>query len=100
VDYPKPKQPAQVLRGLMRGEPLETSIASVMPGGTAAAPSPQSVAAALGSILAAIGAADSGAVAAATMAASGGTSATACGLPEAATNGQAGPQMVCNITVR
>jgi hypothetical protein len=99
VDYPKPKQPVQVLRGLMRGEPLE---ASVIPSGAAAAPSPQSVAAALAGILAGIGGmpGDSGVVAAAAMAASGGASATGCGLQEAAASGQAGPQMVCNITVR
>lgn len=96
VDYPKPKQPVQVLRGLMRGEPLEASVSSALPSGTAAAPSPQSVAAALASILAG----DSNAVAAAAMAASSGISGAACGLQEAATNGQAGPQMVCNITVR
>jgi hypothetical protein len=99
VDYPKPKQAGQVLRGLMRGEPLE---ASVMPSGAAAAPSPQSVAAALAGIFAGSGgvSGDSGAIAAAAMVASGGASATACGLQEAATSGQAGPQMVCNITVR
>lgn len=102
MDYPKPKQPVQVLRGLMRGEPLEASIASVMPSGAAAAPSTQSVAAALASIVAGIGgmSCDSAAFAAAAMAASGGASATGCGLQEAAANCQAGPQMVCNISVR
>jgi hypothetical protein len=101
VDYPKPKQPVEVLRSLMRGEPLEVSIATLKPSGAAAAPLSQSIAAALASVLAGSSGmpGDSSTCAAAAIAASGGAYAIACGQQAAAAGSQAGPQMVCDVTV-
>ena len=101
VDYPRPKQPVEVLRSLMRGEPLEVSIATLRPSGAATAPLSQSAATALASILAASSgiSGESSTCAAAAMAACGGACAIACGQQAAAAGTQAGPQMVCDVTV-